>query len=606
MDNLTYAYKPNSNQLLKVSDTGNKTYGFKDGTNTDDDYAYDVNGNMTLDRNKGVSRIVYNHLNLPIYTGIETGGQRVNVRYIYDATGAKLQKMVSTDGNTSITAYASNYIYKDGELQFMNTTEGYVEPEEDGTFTYIYQYKDHLGNIRLSYADKDGDGHIDVLRNDADVDGDGDLATEIREEKHYYPYGLQQRGYNSNITGRPHPYGFNGMEYTQDLGLNHYEMDLRKYDPAIARWTGIDPVTHHSMSTYNAFDNNPIFWADPSGSDSSPGGLSTGRAKPAENLLIRNFSMSGAEVAAMENGGSTESTGDSSSKSALGLNASGSSSSSTASDGTCDDCPELSGEELSMYWFQHPDENVAFTTDGKGNFRYYYKDGGTEISTTTPAQKVLQDLTGLFLINVIGNVFKSLGLGSKVASKTARGSKPVLNSVNTGQRTGSAAYKSLNVKDGQHFFSNIVDNYASQATKFDLRGGDGVLRDLYQIGGSLRGRSGIFVNEHSSELAPDEDLLVELNVNEDDKSTIIDLLKAKGESEKEQAIKYWHQSELMAIEQSDKSIEEKLKDIELQWSRFDYPEDWRDFIYYLPNEKSSSNEGVYQIFLEYLNNVPDR
>jgi len=45
-------------------------------------------------------------------------------------------------------------------------------------------------------------------------------------------------------------------------------MELRHYDPAIARWVAIDPVTHHSMSPYNAFDNNPVFWADPSGADS--------------------------------------------------------------------------------------------------------------------------------------------------------------------------------------------------------------------------------------------------------------------------------------------------------------------------------------------------
>ena len=44
-------------------------------------------------------------------------------------------------------------------------------------------------------------------------------------------------------------------------------MDLRQYDPSIARWTGIDPVTHYDYSTYNAFDNNPVFWADPSGAD---------------------------------------------------------------------------------------------------------------------------------------------------------------------------------------------------------------------------------------------------------------------------------------------------------------------------------------------------
>ncbi len=46
-------------------------------------------------------------------------------------------------------------------------------------------------------------------------------------------------------------------------------MDFRSYDPAIARFTSIDPVTHHSMSTYTAFDNNPVFWADPSGADAT-------------------------------------------------------------------------------------------------------------------------------------------------------------------------------------------------------------------------------------------------------------------------------------------------------------------------------------------------
>ncbi len=61
---------------------------------------------------------------------------------------------------------------------------------------------------------------------------------------------------------------YNGVELEEALGLDLYEMDFRQYDPAIARFTGIDPVTHHSMSTYTAFDNNPVFWADPSGADS--------------------------------------------------------------------------------------------------------------------------------------------------------------------------------------------------------------------------------------------------------------------------------------------------------------------------------------------------
>ena len=44
-------------------------------------------------------------------------------------------------------------------------------------------------------------------------------------------------------------------------------MEFRTYDPAIGRFNGIDPVTHFSQGTSVAFDNNPVFWADPSGAD---------------------------------------------------------------------------------------------------------------------------------------------------------------------------------------------------------------------------------------------------------------------------------------------------------------------------------------------------
>ena len=43
-----------------------------------------------------------------------------------------------------------------------------------------------------------------------------------------------------------------------------------------------------------------------------------------------------------------------------------------------------------------------------------------------------------------------------------------------------------------HAFNNIIDNYAGQATKFSLKGGDGIERSLYQVEGSLNGKSGVF------------------------------------------------------------------------------------------------------------------
>ncbi|WP_082994713.1 DUF6443 domain-containing protein [Aquimarina megaterium] len=149
MDILAYTYD-NGNKLLRVTDTGNTTFGFKDGSNTNDDYVYDTNGNMTQDQNKGITGITYNHLNLPQTVTVNNTDHTGNITYIYDATGAKLKK-IATEGSSLLeTEYAGNYVYKNGDLEFFNTPEGYVEQYADG-FKYIYQYKDHLGNIRLSY-----------------------------------------------------------------------------------------------------------------------------------------------------------------------------------------------------------------------------------------------------------------------------------------------------------------------------------------------------------------------------------------------------------------------------------------------------------------------
>ncbi len=154
-------------------------------------------------------------------------------------------------GSTT-TEYAGNYIYQNGNLQFFNHPEGYTTPDGSGGYDYVYQYKDHLGNVRLSYIDNNG-------------------TLEIIEENNYYPFGLKHKGYNSDIS----PLGnsvaqrwkYNDVEFEEGLGLDLYEMPLRNYDPAIGRFTGIDPVTHYSMSTFTAFDNNPVYWADPSGAD---------------------------------------------------------------------------------------------------------------------------------------------------------------------------------------------------------------------------------------------------------------------------------------------------------------------------------------------------
>jgi RHS repeat-associated protein len=156
------------------------------------------------------------------------------------------------------TEYAGNYIYEGGVLQFFNTAEGYVEPKGLG-WEYVFQYKDHLGNIRLSYADADGNGLI--------------AQTEIREENNYYPFGLKHKGYNNAQTGKDHKYGFGNKEEQDELGLGWIDITARNYDPALGRWMNLDPLAElmRRHSPYNYAFDNPVYFIDADGNLPQPG-----------------------------------------------------------------------------------------------------------------------------------------------------------------------------------------------------------------------------------------------------------------------------------------------------------------------------------------------
>ena len=175
-----------------------------------------------------------------------------NISYIYDATGVKLEKVVTEGTAITRTNHAGNYVYENDALQFFSTTESYVEPKGLG-WEYVFQYKDHLGNIRLSYADSNGDGVI--------------AQTEIREENNYYPFGLKHKGYNNAQTGKDHKYGFGNKEEQEELGLSWIDITARNYDPALGRWMNVDPLAEQMRrhSPYNYAFNNPIYFIDPDG-----------------------------------------------------------------------------------------------------------------------------------------------------------------------------------------------------------------------------------------------------------------------------------------------------------------------------------------------------
>ena len=203
--------------------------------------------------------------------------------YIYDATGRKVRKVIRDNLFTQnkVTDYAHGFQYLDHVIQHFPTAEGYVSRlnlrQENGVvallpstelpvdfFTYVYNYTDHLGNIRLSYAQ------------DPDTQ-----QLKIVEQNHYYPFGLRHTNYSGGkmqvvkeqefkrMAPTPeellsYKYKYNGKEYQDELGQNVYAYGWRDYDPAIGRFIKMDRFAekYYMESPYHYGGNNPVFFVD--------------------------------------------------------------------------------------------------------------------------------------------------------------------------------------------------------------------------------------------------------------------------------------------------------------------------------------------------------
>jgi RHS repeat-associated protein len=174
VDNLTYAYMGNRLQSVDDAVTGNQlakpaTYhgaptslagDFQEaGVKLGQEYLYDAVGNLTQDKNKGITGIRYNHLNLPQQIHFGSGADSVVFRYT--ASGQKVAKLVYQTGRTKPerTDYLGPYQYEQDSLKFFPHAEGRVlrfvstDPAGQATVSYRREFtiKDHLGNLRLAY-----------------------------------------------------------------------------------------------------------------------------------------------------------------------------------------------------------------------------------------------------------------------------------------------------------------------------------------------------------------------------------------------------------------------------------------------------------------------
>ncbi|CAA7195244.1 DUF6443 domain-containing protein [Chryseobacterium potabilaquae] len=251
IDNLTYTYL--GNRLTKVADATQNSYGY---SGTGNPIGYDNNGNMISHPDKGINSISYNFLNLPAEIKENSGNTNAAItRYIYRADGVKVAKNYILGGTTKETQYldgfqydnsgTSNVLASSSSLKFVPTAEGYFDFIKN---KYIYNYTDHLGNVRLSY-----------FNNGASV--------EVLEENNYYPFGLKHQGYNILSGNSSYQYKYNGKEL-QETGM--YDYGARMYMPDIGRWGVVDPRSQYTHEAYSYVWNNPISFNDPTGMTGEP------------------------------------------------------------------------------------------------------------------------------------------------------------------------------------------------------------------------------------------------------------------------------------------------------------------------------------------------
>ena len=157
------------------------------------------------------------------------------------------------------------------------------------------------------FCDKNGDGKVSASSTQEN--------SEITQENHFYPFGLNMEGTWQNTPSvLDNKYQYNGKEWNDDFGLNLNDYEARMYDPAIGRWNALDPMAemYGFYSPYHYVLNNPMRFIDPNGMESEDiiekrKNTQTGTIKGHANESGNNWS----GVMIFQQGQDTKSKGDS-------------------------------------------------------------------------------------------------------------------------------------------------------------------------------------------------------------------------------------------------------------------------------------------------------
>ncbi len=301
MDTLFYTYNTDANgnklNTLNHIDEFEPTIGITTDLEDqdEDNYLYDLNGQLTQDEKEGITNINWNAAGL--VSRVEKNNDvdadaDIVIEFTYDAMNNRVVKKVTTEGNEIITHYVRDAtgnvmgVYETTNAETADATTTFKEASiyagsrmgmstpnlalssssdndaytsSDNKYTRTlgeksYELSDHLGNVRAVVSD--------VKNPD-----DNTTIADLQSATDYYPYGMAMPG--RDYSSSDYRYGYQGKEKDNELkgNGNSYDFGARLLDPRVGRWLSLDPLAEKYLdqSPYISMDDNPICLTDPTG-----------------------------------------------------------------------------------------------------------------------------------------------------------------------------------------------------------------------------------------------------------------------------------------------------------------------------------------------------
>ncbi|MEJ1241753.1 RHS repeat-associated core domain-containing protein [Chryseolinea sp. T2] len=229
-------------------------------------YQYDKIGNLVLDQQDGVkiSWTPYGKVR-----EVRSKSDSLITTFRYDGAGNRIEKKVTRTDSADIT-HVTRYV-RDAGGNVMGIYRDSLMSEQ---YVYgssrlgLYKGRRHIGQRSLGEKNYELSNHLvnvlAVITDNIGMNSEDSVWASVVSTSDYYPFGLEMEGrtWTDSTTSNKYRHGFNGKEKDGDgeFGSTTYDYGFRIYNPAIAKFLSVDPLTKDFpwYTPYQFAGNSPI------------------------------------------------------------------------------------------------------------------------------------------------------------------------------------------------------------------------------------------------------------------------------------------------------------------------------------------------------------